>query len=326
MVTLQINGQSHTIDAPGRHAVALGAARYRRPHRHKIRLRHRPVRRLHRASGRQGGALLPAAGRLHRQPRHHHHRGGRRHPQRRQDPEGLARHRSGAMRLLPVRPDHVGDGACSTARPIRTIPTSMRRWRAISAAAAPMCASVRRSKTPPKRLKREHSCPACRNRRSVAAQFPQSRHRRGRRADAGLPGRRRVRPGKKGGRRSGRASARQICPQSQRLHRHRAGRQSLVPDSAGGNGPGRLYLAFAIAGRRTGCRFRQCDAAARAADRRDLWQPALAPHVHRRFDLDPRLLHRAAPGRRLGPRHDGAGGRAAMESRSRHACGPKAAR
>lgn len=29
------------------------------------------------------------------------------------------------MRLLPVRPDHVGRGACSRPRPTLTIPTSM---------------------------------------------------------------------------------------------------------------------------------------------------------------------------------------------------------
>ena len=62
-----------------------------------------------------------------------------------QGAEGLARSRSRAMRLLPVRPDHVGHGAARRQRRIRTTPTSTPPWPATSAAAAPMCASARPS-------------------------------------------------------------------------------------------------------------------------------------------------------------------------------------
>ena len=45
-----------------RHAAAVGAARRPRPEGHQVRLRRRPVRRLHGASRRRAGALLPDAG------------------------------------------------------------------------------------------------------------------------------------------------------------------------------------------------------------------------------------------------------------------------
>ena len=94
-----------------RRAAALGAARSAGADRHQIRLRHRPVRRLHGASGWQGGALLHAADRIDRRPADHHHRSRRQDAHRGQRAKGMARSRGGAMRLLPVRADHVGGGA-----------------------------------------------------------------------------------------------------------------------------------------------------------------------------------------------------------------------
>ena len=68
----------------------------------------------------EAGPLLPAAGRLDRRPQDHDHRGRRRDGSRTQDPESVARSRSRAMRLLPVRADHVrGRAAGEDARPDR---------------------------------------------------------------------------------------------------------------------------------------------------------------------------------------------------------------
>ena len=69
---------------------------------------------------------------------------------RQEDPAGLARPRSRPVRLLPVRPDHVGRGAAR-----EQSRTDRRRHRrgdvaATSAAAAPMCASARRSSRRPR--------------------------------------------------------------------------------------------------------------------------------------------------------------------------------
>ena len=46
---------------PRRHAAAVGAARRPQPQGHEVRLRHRPVRRLHGASARPGRAVVPDA-------------------------------------------------------------------------------------------------------------------------------------------------------------------------------------------------------------------------------------------------------------------------
>src|SRR5262249_4253019 len=55
-------------------------------------------------------SLVHHADRQHRQLRNHNHRSDRQDRGRRQDPKGLARSRSRPVRLLPVGPDHVGDG------------------------------------------------------------------------------------------------------------------------------------------------------------------------------------------------------------------------
>ncbi len=57
----------------------------------------------------------------------------------------LARTRRAAMRLLPIRPDHVGERAARRAIRSRATRTSTMRWRATSAAAAPIRVSAPRS-------------------------------------------------------------------------------------------------------------------------------------------------------------------------------------
>src|SRR3981081_4085927 len=94
-----------------RHPAAVGVAGDDRTDRHQIRLRHRPVRRLHRPCRRHRDA--PALGtveRGRRQKDHHHRRAG---AERRaaQSAAGLARERRATVRLLPVRHDHGGGGA-----------------------------------------------------------------------------------------------------------------------------------------------------------------------------------------------------------------------
>ena len=72
----------------------------------------------------------------------HHHRGDRRHRRGQEDPASLARSRGRPVRLLPVRPDHVGRRRCSPTIPTPPMPTSTPPCRATSVAAAPMCGSA----------------------------------------------------------------------------------------------------------------------------------------------------------------------------------------
>src|SRR5262245_8278881 len=106
------NGCSHhqRTNSSGRrrpqYASALGVAGTDRPDRHQIRLRHRAMRRLHRACRWRGDALVfRASERGCGQADHHHRRAG---AERRaaQGAEGLDRSRRAAMRLLPERHDH----------------------------------------------------------------------------------------------------------------------------------------------------------------------------------------------------------------------------
>ena len=80
--------------------------------------------------------------------RDHDDRGDRRRRRPAPGAAGLARPRGGAVRLLPVRPDHVGGGAAGEQRRSRPMPTSTPRCPATSAAAAPICASAPRSSRP----------------------------------------------------------------------------------------------------------------------------------------------------------------------------------
>src|SRR6267378_3355860 len=89
-----------------RHAAAVGAARLAPPHRHQIRLRHRPVRCLHGAPRWAARALLPDAGIRGSGQESNHCRGDRRHARRQGGAGGLDPGRRAAVRLLPVGPDY----------------------------------------------------------------------------------------------------------------------------------------------------------------------------------------------------------------------------
>ena len=134
----------------GRHAAALDAARRARHDRHQVRLRRGPVRRVHDSHRRAAGALLPHAGFGRRRKAHHHDRSHRRHAGGQEGPGGLARAGRAAVRLLPVRPDHVGGGAARRQCASRAMRTSTAPWPATSAAAAPIRASAPRSRRPPR--------------------------------------------------------------------------------------------------------------------------------------------------------------------------------
>ena len=166
-------------------------------------------------------------------------------PDRRQNPEGLARSGSGAMRLLPVRPDHVGHGAAQPHAQSRRF----RHRRGHGGQYLPLrhlCAHPRRrSRTPPEQAKRG-TCPSAAERPALSRRrVPADRWRRPRvvgfyasivpLVGAGRPARRLVR--------------------AQRLHPHRRRRQGHPGDAAGGDGPGRLHLHRHDPGRRTGCGF-----------------------------------------------------------------------
>src|SRR5271168_49906 len=90
-----------------RYAVAVDHPRAIADDRHQVRLRRRPLRRLHRPRGRRRRSLLPdAAQRSRRQEDHDDRR-----PERTQRPsaaEGVGRRAGASVRLLPVRPDHAG--------------------------------------------------------------------------------------------------------------------------------------------------------------------------------------------------------------------------
>ena len=95
--------------------LCYGSCGTSRNHRPQIWLRCRDVRCLHSACRRRGDAILLAAGRG-RQRRHHHDRwiGHTRGDACRA--EGLGKAPGRAMRLLPVRPDHVGRRAVERQR------------------------------------------------------------------------------------------------------------------------------------------------------------------------------------------------------------------
>jgi hypothetical protein len=139
---------------------------------------------------------------------------------------------------------------CSPARPIPMIPISTRRWREISAAAAPMCASARRSSAPRARHRRRQcalpwkiSC-STPSRRGVlkgglAGGFLLAFH---------LPVRAVNEPEQPPDSTEG-----PVC--AQRLHPHRPFRQDHAGHAAGGDGAGRLYRVGDDSGRRARCRF-----------------------------------------------------------------------
>ena len=94
MVTLKINGEYRTFEAPDDMPL-LWVLRDLL----EVRLRHCAMRRLHGAYRRQPGTFVPAAGRCDRQSRRHHDRGHRRYCSGRESTESLARFRSDPVRL-----------------------------------------------------------------------------------------------------------------------------------------------------------------------------------------------------------------------------------
>ena len=151
---IKVNGTTHSVDVDGDTPLLVGAARRARHDRNQVRLRHGALRRLHGAHRRRRDPLLRHSDRQRRRIRDHHHRGDRRDAGRRKDPEGLARSRRRAVRLLPVRPDHVRFRPSRAATRIRPMPTSTTRCPATSAAAAPMSAFAPPSSRPHNRSER----------------------------------------------------------------------------------------------------------------------------------------------------------------------------
>src|SRR5215471_15529201 len=93
------------------HASAVGAPRLPRAHRNQVRLRHGTVRRVHRSRGRSTRALVQHPDLRRRGQEGDDHRGDR-HGQGGTRRSGCVdRRERAAVRLLPGRPDHVGDGA-----------------------------------------------------------------------------------------------------------------------------------------------------------------------------------------------------------------------
>ena len=105
------------------------------------------VRRVHDPSRWQAGALMHHADLCRGRQAHHDDRGHRRHSRRQEDSAGLDRAGGAAMRLLPVRPDHVRDGVARRQAQSDAIAISTTRCPGTSVAAAPMCASARESST-----------------------------------------------------------------------------------------------------------------------------------------------------------------------------------
>ncbi len=77
MIEITINGRTQRVEVEAGHPLLWVLRDYAGHDRHEIRLRHRPVRRLHRPRRRPGDALLPDAGRERRRPADHDHRGDR---------------------------------------------------------------------------------------------------------------------------------------------------------------------------------------------------------------------------------------------------------
>ena len=105
-VVLQRQRNRASADARSAHHAPRRAARAPASHRLEERLRPRPVRRLHRADGRQAREIVPVARRPRRGARDHDHRGpGAR---RRAPPVAGRLHRARRLpvRLLHVRADH----------------------------------------------------------------------------------------------------------------------------------------------------------------------------------------------------------------------------
>ena len=138
------------------HAAPVGAPRRARDDRHQVRLRHRPVRRLHRASRRRADALV-------------HHRGRHAAGKAVTTIEAIGETPAGkAIQQAWLDLEVVQCGYCQSGQimsaaallaenPARPTTTSTRRCPATSAAAAPMSASARPSSRRPGRWARREA-------------------------------------------------------------------------------------------------------------------------------------------------------------------------
>ena len=175
MYELLVNGQSHQVDVPGdmpvlwvlRDVLGMTGTKFgcgiAQCGACTVHLGGDPVR------------SCPADDRGSQRQSHHHDRGDRRHAGRREGAKSMARHRSGAVRLLPERPDHVRHPPCCWPSPNPPTLRSTMRCPATSAAAAPMSASAPRSTPRPTRRGR-HMTPY-----RLTPHLSENRHGRGRR-------------------------------------------------------------------------------------------------------------------------------------------------
>ena len=218
----------------------------------------------------------------------HDDRGDRRDAGRRQDPEGLARPRSPAMRLLPVGPDHVGGGAarqqsapdrCRYRRcdvrqhlPLRHLRPHSRSHQAGRCELSREATMIDRSIIVP-------VAAADRVATSVAAQLSAGRSGGRRRPDA------EPQPAVRE-RRSATAAADAFAPNAFiRIATRRAGH---ADHALRRNGPGHLHLHPDADRRRAGGRSRPGAARARAAQREALRQSAAGRAGHRQLERDSR--------------------------------------
>ena len=143
-IALKVNGRSHTLDVDPGHAAALRAERRPRAARPEVRLRSRPVRRVHRDRQRPavrscvtpvGSVAGPTS------PRSKGSARSKAAP----DSAGVHRRAGDAVRVLRQRRDHDGEGLRRSQSAARTIRRSSRRCRACCAAASRTAACCARS-------------------------------------------------------------------------------------------------------------------------------------------------------------------------------------
>ena len=110
-VTLRVNGKDRQLRVDPRTTLLDCLRETSVAHRNEEGLRSRPMRRMHGARRRPTRAFMPEPGRDARRRRHHDYRGAG-------HTRGIAPHAGGlrcprrlSVRLLHVRPDHVGRGA-----------------------------------------------------------------------------------------------------------------------------------------------------------------------------------------------------------------------
>ena len=229
-------------------------------------------------------------------------------------------HRSGAMRLLPVGPDHVGRGAASRAIRIRAMPRSMRPCRAISAVAAPIRASAPPSSRHRSPLKAESepawaSTTVC-DRDELERQAGGVSRRTflvtGAAAGGGLLlGVYLPRFDRRQGRRPPMETLR---PQRLRPHRPDDSITLVMPQVEMGQG---TYTSMPmLIAEELEVDLAQGEPRSRAAERQALCQSAARVPGDRRLDIGAGLLGAAAPRRRDRARHADRGGGGSVERRS----------